>query len=163
MNLRESLGKNSTPAAAVAGAALLLSLFSIIRQVSSNTPPAPANKEFFSDDDGKTWFTSNSLTAFPFAHDGKQAYRARVFRCGSKLFCGYLEALPDQVREGINSLPDNWQARLSALQSASDQIMVKKPGGTDWVSPGQAKYWSTVTPVCPADSQQSPILVNANQ
>ena len=163
MSLRETLASNSTPVAVVAGAAVLVSLFVIIRQVSSSGPPAPGTKEFFSDDDGKTWFTLDSLTVFPFVHNGKQAYRARVFRSGSTTFCGYLERLPDQVRDGIHALPDNWQARMAAMQSVSDQIMVKKPGESDWVSPGQEQYWKTVTPICPGESKQSPVLVNANQ
>lgn len=68
----------------------------------------PITRGFFSDDDGTTYFADDVYKAFPFDHDGKQAYRAYVFRCGSTgPFVGYL-------------------GRDAGME-------VKKPGGMKWV------------------------------
>src|SRR5439155_23406719 len=71
-------------------------------------PSGPITRGCFSDDDGKTYFADDVYKAYPFDHNGKQAYRAYVYRAGSGTpFVGYLG------REG--------------------GMEVKKPGGAKWV------------------------------
>jgi hypothetical protein len=155
MPLRESIQKHSKAVTIAVLAAAAISLFCAMQQVSS-VGASPNTKAYFSDDDGKTWFDDDALRPFPFNHKGRPAYRAHIFRCGAMTFCGYLESMPDDVRGGIDALPQNWQARNAAMQSASDRIVVKKPGDVKWVQPGQKQYDGIVDPGCPDGSNQKP-------
>jgi hypothetical protein len=155
MTLRESIQKHSKTVTIATLAALAVCSFCAMRQASS-VGASPTTKAYFSDDDGKTWFDDDALRSFPFDHNARPAYRAHIFRCGAVTFCGYLECMPDDMRRGIDALPQNWQARAAAVQSASDQIMVKKPGGMKWAQPGQKEYDGIVDPACPDGSNQKP-------
>jgi hypothetical protein len=56
------------------------------RDTRNNVP-----NDFFTTDDGQTWFSASANNLAPFDHDGKQAVKAWVYQCGSKKFVGYLE------------------------------------------------------------------------
>jgi hypothetical protein len=161
MELRHVLNKK--PAAGVVAAAVVIALcFYFILRQSSGVGASSGLKAYFSDDDGKTWFKDEFTRPFPFDHGGQPAYRAQIFRCGGTTFCGYLEALPDKSREAIEALPPNWEARYAAMQSDSDQIMVKRPGDAKWVHNRQAQYEKIRKPVCPDGSSSEPEPVNPN-
>jgi hypothetical protein len=161
MELRQIVDKNRVIVTSVAIIGTLLALFILIRQ-SSGVGASSGIKAYFSSDDGKTWFKDEITRTYPFDHDGQPAYRAIVFRCGETVFCGYLQSMPDKVKEGIDALPPNWQARYAAIQSASDSFLVKKPGDARWVHPGQKHYAEIIKPVCPDGSGQPPVPLNAN-
>lgn len=145
----------------IAAAAIAVSVISMFIQASGQHRK-PTAKAFFSCDDGKTWFKDDASKAFPFQHGGKPAYRAEIFRCGQTEFCAYLESLPENVKEGVDAVSDGL-ARAAALQSASDQILLKRPGDTVWVSPGEKNYAAITTPVCPDDTKQAVTAVNPNK
>jgi hypothetical protein len=103
---------------------------------SSVTGPRLNNKflGFYSDDDGKTFFADTFPKLVPFDHNGHQAYRARVFRCGTgQASVAWLEAFPDDVNASFNSQTDP-QARFVCFQSVSDRVLVKRPGDPLWVA-----------------------------
>jgi len=52
-------------------------------------------KNYFTDDDGVTFFAAPADTIAPFQHSGREAVAAQVFRCGEygEPFVGYLEKL----------------------------------------------------------------------
>jgi hypothetical protein len=162
MPFRKPVQKYSVIAVVFAAAAVAFGVRAIMRD-SAGVGAASGIKAYFSTDDGKTWFSDDASRPFPFDHDGRPAYRAEIFRCGGTTFCAYLEALPDEERDAIAGLPVNWQARFAALQSASDQIMVKKPGDAAWVRPGHDTYAQITTPTCPDGSGSAPVPVNPNQ
>ena len=92
------------------------------------------NSEFFSDDDGATWFIDDNTRIPPFDHDGKPAYRAEVFECGSgKPFVAYLEKFTDAKKQQIQAeLADHPENLPGLLQTPME---VKKPGDPKWLSP----------------------------
>jgi hypothetical protein len=161
MEWRQIVDKNRAIATTVAIIATLFAIFFIIRE-SSGVGASSGLKAYYSSDDGKTWFKDEMTRTFPFDHDGQPAYRAFVFRCGETVFCGYLQSMPEKVKEGIDALPPNWQARFAAMQAASDSFMVKKPGDDKWVHPGKKHYNEIIKPVCPGGSDQAPVPLNAN-
>jgi hypothetical protein len=161
MGLRQTIQNRSGVVVLIAGLAIAISVISLVIQ-ASGVHRTPTTKAFFSSDDGKTWFKDDGTKAFPFQHDGNPAYRAQIFRCGQTEFCGYLESLPENVKEGIDAVSDGL-ARAAALQSASDQILVKKPRGTAWINSGGKDYASITTPLCPDGSNQEVMPVNPNQ
>ncbi len=150
-------------ASTIAGAVIALGGFLIIRQVASGENSGA--KAFFSTDDGKTWFTDEMTKPFPFDHHGAPAYRVQVFRCGNgPPFAGFLECLPSELIARVNSAGSSWQAHYAVLLSVSDEILVKRPGDSDWTKPGQKKEYKRITkPVCPDGTKQEVTPVNPNQ
>ncbi len=161
MALRDNIHKNQVLAGIIACGAIGVSVFFVFRQ-AGGVGAASGVSAYFSADDGKTWFKDDMVRAFPFDRDGKPAYRAEIFRCGSMTFCGYLESLPDGARDGINALPANWQARYAALQADSDQIAVKKPGDTKWVHRRDKQFEQITHPKCPDGTDAERLNANLN-
>ena len=81
MGIRETLEKN--PVAVKVAVGLMIVICAAVIYSEMHGPrqrdPALARKEFYSDDDGKTWFLEDMSKDSPFDHDGKPAYRAVVF------------------------------------------------------------------------------------
>jgi hypothetical protein len=118
-----------------------------------------ATKQFFSDDDGKTWFMDDASKLPPIDHGGKQAYRARVFKCaGGKPFVGYLERYDprDQQRseEAARAAERSGGSLMPGITIAGNPE-VKKPGDSEWVrlTPETSeKYNRIMQPRCPDGS-----------
>jgi hypothetical protein len=100
--------------------------------------------EFYSDDDGQTWFIDSAYKATPFDHNGKQAVRAVIYSCnhGGTKFCAYLmkhgdsdkKRLDDAAAEAAKT--GQTASLVSAFGSLGVQnnMMVKQPGsGHPWV------------------------------
>jgi len=69
------------------------------------TVDAPAGKSaFYTDDDGKSYFTDAADKMVPFNHNGKQAYRADVFQgSDGKQFVGLIYRHTDSGRKEIEA------------------------------------------------------------
>lgn len=121
-------------------------------------------RAFYSDDDGKTWFTDDFTRFPPFDHIGKMAYRAQVFRAGAgHPFVGYLECYPPDVQARLTAACTSTNAMLIAVQSASDSVLVKKPGGATWISPTSRAYQEIVTPKSPDGSTGDLVQMSPGQ
>ena len=151
MGLRESLQKNPAVTTGVAVVLIVLALVFIYFQLSGPSRPSAAalNKTFYSDDDGATFFLDDSAKVPPFDHNGKQAYRALVFRCssGGKLFVGYLQKVPDdrkaQAESIISTDPKNVGQALAGMDA-------RKPGEKTWVTGPKASEMTSYPKVnCP--------------
>jgi hypothetical protein len=72
---------------------LVIGVGTIIWQLWANNRDTRGRvpNDFFSTDDGQTWFVASSNNLPPFDHDGKQAVKAWVYECNGKRFVGYLE------------------------------------------------------------------------
>jgi len=164
MQISKTLNRNPVVAATIAGAAIAVGVFLIIRAIAGNAEDS-GGKAFFTTDDGKTWFKDEMTKPFPFDHDGAPAYRVNVFRCGDgQPFAGYLECLPSELVDAVNSAGPSWVARYAKLQTVSDQILVKKPGDAEWTKPRQKKeYARIIKPVCPDGTKLEVTPVNPNQ
>jgi hypothetical protein len=129
-----------------------------------------AGKAFYSDDDGESWFIEDLSKVPPFTHDGKPAYRAMLFRCGTgKPFLGYLGKYPDAELKEVAALraaqAQRDPSRPPNFMPAPGMPMdVKKPGDTQWfpASAGTdaqrtAEYRRMLAPVCPDGSPASAV------
>lgn len=132
------------------------------RQGSTHLPPL--TKSFYTDDDGKTWFIDDFVKVVPFDHNGKQAVRAKIFRCGDgKPFVGYLErysaAVQAKAQAAMAGHPDQV---ASALVEAPTEV--KKPGEAKWVGPAtggsQNEYAGIMNIPCPEAKNESPQVVS---
>jgi len=120
---------------------------------------------YYSDDDGKSFFADAFPKSVPFDHNGRQAYRARVYRCGGgQPFVAWLESFPDDVNASFDSQTDP-QARFVFFETVSGRVLVKRPGDVAWVSPpggngqpttrpGGSGYQSIITPPCSGASEE---------
>jgi hypothetical protein len=141
MGFIETIRKNKSAGFTVA--AVLLLLASVVAFVSAHSGRIPSNltRAFYSDDDGKTFFVDNLDKAYPFDHNGQQAYRAYVFKGASgSAFVAYLErytasGLAQKQALLANPIDDGGAAASLLLRSATE---VRKPGQTKWV-PGSSQ------------------------
>jgi len=152
MGIRESFNKR--PAIGITFGVAALALAGLVGwRVQAGAGGVGRYRAFYSDDDGKTWFVDDYTRFSPFDHNGKIAYRAQVFRAGDgPPFVGYLECYPPDVKARLATACTSTNAMLVAVQSASESILVKKPGGGAWVAPASQAYQETVTPASPDGS-----------
>ena len=96
----------------------------------------------------------------PFDHDGKPAYRAYVYRCGSGApFVGFLGRRtagsfgtgPTNTAEAMRAM-----ARHTPLPGA---IEVKKPGQTKWVSLNSPQGEDIANLTCPDGGRPQAVFV----
>jgi hypothetical protein len=107
---------------------------------------------FFSDDDGKTWFPDDYTKVPPFQHNGKEAVRAWVYKCGGKTFVNHLERYTPEAKKKVEEL--NSSKKMANDPTMIDQIQrsgmeVKSPGDPAWVKAGDAKASKVTAPKCP--------------
>ncbi len=133
MGIREALNARAELAAPAIAAVIVAVVAVSVWNSHRGAPSGPITRGYFSDDDGKTYFADDVYKPVPFDHNGKQAFRAYVFRCGSgKPFVGYLGQ--DAGRE------------------------VKKPGETKWVPATGAKGDAVTNVTCPEGGTVEAVL-----
>jgi hypothetical protein len=159
VGVREGLNTHRAVTAAVVGAVIAAALVFGLRGACATAPAggqAGGPKCFFSIDDGKSWFAEDASKLPPFEHEGKPAYRARVFRCpNGKQFVSHLEryAPADKKRlEDSRSAPGGAGAMVMEETTFMQIGEVKKPGETQWVRLGpqnSEQVLRTLQPKCP--------------
>jgi hypothetical protein len=160
MAVREYIQRKPAVAASISLAVVVLAAVFVYFQTmgTDHSRARLLNSEFYSDDDGKTWFIDDASKLPPFEHEGKMAVQAAVYRYDDgKRFVAYLEKFSDAQRSEIEAAiaahPDeapHW--RQSPMEA-------KKPGDSKWVPPGGVgspalakAYQRVTTPVSPDGS-----------
>ena len=140
MNIRESIHKHPAIPMVVAALAIAGGIVGTYLQIRQPTRPAVGHQRFYSDDDGQTWFPDELTKIPPFDHNGKPAYAAAVFRCGSgKPFVAYLQRFSEKakpiVEAKISQLAESAPISPIELQMAigTAPFEVKKPGDPNWI------------------------------
>ena len=160
MSLRETLSNSPRIGIALGAAAILLAVIFLWPTLFAGAPHASMpSRVYFSDDDGKTFFTDDSSNIPPFDHGGKQALQAAVFECGGKQFVGYLIRFDNGAKAALEAMPeeDRKGSNPKALLIRQTGEMVKKPGNSHWVAlKGDEPAGQIVSPVCPDGSDETP-------
>jgi hypothetical protein len=129
----------------------------------SAAAPTMASRLYFSDDDGKTFFTDDSARIAPFDHNGRTAYQAAVFRCGGgPPFVGYLLCYGPATKAELEALPeaDRRTAKPAVLALRVNRSLVRKPGTQTWLhKDGEAPIGKVVNPPCPDGSDGRPVEI----
>jgi hypothetical protein len=124
LGLRETINRHpkiSTTAVVCLAAAGLVAIALELRG-NDGKPPA---KNFFSIDDGKTWFVDSSQKLPPYDYEGGKAVRCYLFKGPQGKFVGLLEKYSDSTRAQL--------ASKSATASTGElPVLVKKPGEAEW-------------------------------
>jgi hypothetical protein len=160
MSIREILQKYATFVKVTAALTIVILIVVILTELKgprrfdfSNT-----GKEFYSDDDGKTWFLEDPLKGSPLDHGGKQAYRAMVYRCsGGRPFVAYLAEYSDEQQR-------RWKADAAKDPGGHTTVVgelpreIRKPGESDWKTIAPGGGYPDVK--CPSDERETAVLVS---
>src|SRR5277367_3869586 len=100
MGFREAMNEN--PRVGIGASACLVLLVFAMIALHAVRPKYPASgsteRAFYSDDEGASWFVDDAVKPVPFDHNGKEAFRAEIFRCkNGKPFVAYLTRYSDAV------------------------------------------------------------------
>ena len=137
--MRELMEKYKGATIAAVGAVVLLVVVFAFREMSPQTTASAAGaRDFYTIDDGATYFEDSADRLPPFTHKGKVACRAVVFTCdgGKTTFVGYLERYTPAAQKRIEAARAGaGTGSVSALPSAAaSDTEVKKPGANErWV------------------------------
>jgi hypothetical protein len=173
MDIRKYLNENPLVAAALAGALVLVAIVFGVYLLRGSAPPEPITakpdftKGFYSDDDGQTFFVDEIGKVTPFTHNGKQAVRAYVFKCGSTTFVGLLGRNTDagKLQRDAKLLGGDYKA-LMVSGAKPPTFEIKKPHGGNWtpVTLGPTDPWHGQLDVqCPGGGSDLPMNIAPGQ
>lgn len=160
MGIRKTMNEKPAIGYGIGAACVVLAILFLIWHFSGAPAVAPPSdkkidlsKAFYSDDDGKTTFLDAFAKVTPFQHNGKEAVRAYLYRCGTSEFVAYLGRDTELGRaEKLNDIA----IRDVGTAAASPPVFeVKKPGsGNKWVPVDKnIAAWQAVTVAkCPDGS-----------
>ena len=158
MGIRDVLQRKKNLTLAMAIGLLVLGVGAIIWQLmaSHSDTRRQVPNDFFTIDDGQTWFRDKATNLPPFDRDGKQAVKAWVYQCGGKQFVGYLERYTPEARQVLAAKPPpaptptpggakgktpEAAVRASASPAAA---MNASMNGKEYKRPGE-KEWTRIT------------------
>ena len=155
MGLRETLNENPRITTGVTVGIIVVILALILWPSGGGGAGggAIATKAFYTIDDGKTWFADDSKKVPPFKKDGKDAYRAIVYKCGGKTFVNHMERFTPDAQKKLEALYAkggaiaNDPSMVGPINDAG--LEVKAPGGKEWVKMIDPKAASVMRPNCP--------------
>ncbi|HEX5242160.1 MAG TPA: hypothetical protein VFW23_02775 [Tepidisphaeraceae bacterium] len=138
MSFREDINKKPGVFIGVSAAIVVLAIIWLVYSMRGSKPAAMVltTKAYFSDDDGKTFYADDVSNIPPYQHNGKKAYRAKVYEVkgSGQRFVGYLEGYDDKAKKQIEESIKKGLDPASAMQGVD--LEVKKPGPGKWVKVG---------------------------
>ena len=154
MNLRQTLNDKPAIGYAVAGVAAVVALVVVLVTLRGPAAQTAPDAEFFTVDDGQTYFESSNRNYAPYPHEGRTAYKALVFECDGERFVGYLERLTPEIREEYEALGDAAPGQGLIMRTQQFGHEVKRPGpDSEWVSPqAPVAYNEVISVPCPDGS-----------
>jgi hypothetical protein len=153
MGLREWTNRHQKVSGFIAGGCVLLLAGAITVQVlgGRRTIQSTVPNDFFSVDDGKSFFEVSGTNVAPFDYQGQVAVRAAVFDCGGHRFVGYLDRYKPEARKIIMA-----GKGIPAWVDLKGRE-VKRPGESKWVSGENLKDVLRITNItCPGGSGETP-------
>lgn len=145
MSVRERMQTNRLLGVAVGGGLLLIAAIAMAIQFWPQKKPDLA-VQYFTDDEGQSWFSGDISNIAPFDHNGKTAVIAEAFTYddGSKKFCAYLaKYTPEGQKELAAQIADakSKGQPLNGISLLHDpffmraNMLVKLPGPTNpWLA-----------------------------
>lgn len=153
--VREWLNKHPGLATGLTAAVAVIAITAIVVQVLASRKRYPEGlpSAYFTVDDGQTYFVAGMENIPPFQHEGKEAVRAYVFKCGGgKPFVGYLERYNPEAHKAMVENRATPQHQIAGRD-------LKRPGANNpWVSTKDKKASIAVADVrCPDGGSPEPI------
>lgn len=125
MGIRETINRNSAISTTMVIGMVVVCVVVIGLELRGNNG-APPKENFFTTDDGQTWFADSASKLPPFDHDGGKAVRCYVFKGKNGEFAGLLEKYSDDTLAQLARRDPKVPLR------DSPPVLVKKPGEKDW-------------------------------
>ena len=172
MGIRESMNENPKIVTGITVAIIVLALILIFRSSltgGGGEAGGTVGQVLFSNDDGKTWFPDDSRKVPPFPKDGKDAYRAYVYKCpDGKKFVSHLARYTPDAKKKLEAA----HAKAAANGGAQDPILfesvmingieVKAPGRTTWLNQSDEKAAAIMTPRCPGGGEPESVRAGSD-
>jgi hypothetical protein len=168
VGIRESLNQNPRVVTGVTVAIIVVVLAFIIWSNRSGGDGVSGSGgagggAFFSNDDGKSWFTDDAKKVPPFQKDGKDAYRVFVFKCpDGKKFVSHLERYTPEAKKRLEAVLASSDANtvqdpmmLESIQMGG--VEVKSPGRGTWIKQSDDRAAAVVVPKCPGGGVPEPV------
>ncbi len=157
MGIRETVNQNPAITTGVTIGIIVIALGIIMYQLFGNSGYRVVTENYYTIDDGQSYFTDEANKVAPFDKDGKQAVRCYVFKCSDgKPFVAYLERMnekfKDKYAEALKAQqnPDNaGQAGMEAEEFRMQGQEVKKPGDEKWVNQQSPEAEKITQITCP--------------
>ena len=129
MAIRETIARHSTASTIVVICVVVACIVVVGMELKGDNGQPPA-ENFFTIDDGQTWFPDSATKLPPFDHNGSKAVRCYIFKGKNGKFAGLLEKYSDDT---LNQLAHR-DPKVPIYDSPP--TMVKKPGEKEWKSMG---------------------------
>ncbi len=162
MGIREKLNDNPAITTGATATIVVVAIAFIVWQLMPNNPKI-STEDYYTVDDGTSWFKDDIKKIPPYSHDGKDAVRARVFKCPSgSAFVGYLEKYSPEAKKQLEATqapppttggPPMGPAFNPAMEAMLiNGRLVKKPGDKAWISERDPNFQKVVDVKCPDGS-----------
>ncbi len=161
MGVIEAMKGNRSGAAMAGVAMIVISAVMIFVQSGSGGAQKPPEWDYFTTDDGATFFRAARSNLAPFEHEGKQAVKASVWRCGNREFVGYMERYTPEMHKKLSAAaasggPPDTGLQIEASMSGRE---VKRPGEAKWVRVSDRAAAAAVTKIkCEDGSMATPVF-----
>lgn len=159
MGLRENLNRHPKTSTAIGvGLFVVSSALAawLLTSESASAPMAVQSREWFTADDGATWFADDIRKPSPFqTADGRTAVKAAVYKCRhGKTFVAYMERTNPAASRGGPGGPKDGKGNPYANYVSMSQagVQVKTPKAGMWIAMGDPAAVKVLTPVCPEGS-----------
>ena len=159
MGAREWIEKNKNLSTA---ASVVLLVIGIGYMVYQFLPERPQTKEWYTIDDGKTWFRDSIRKVPPFQQDGKEAVLAKVYKCHGQTYVGYMKRYKPEAKrkmEEYRAAEDAGKPTDGINIAGTDwQLEFKRPGEKQWYS-DLDKRAEIMDVKCPHGTKEDPLIV----
>lgn len=161
MGIREKLNQHRNVTIGAACAVIGIAIVLVVLQALGGAAAEDGvitSRQFFTTDDGKTWFTDDARNVPPYTKHGKEAVRAYVYRTGDGTeFVGYLQRYSPAGKKMIeDALARPIEEQLdSPFIAAEGTMQWKKPGDATWIGardPRADQVTKVVSPKGPGDT-----------
>ena len=137
---------------AIAAVSCALVLIGLVYTVVQFRRPHAPTVEYFTVDDGKTYFALPSPHFAPFEYEGKEAVEARLFKgSDGQPFVGYLMKYRPEMQRALvkaNEATSDAGTPMPDVTIRDEDRLYKRPGESQWVpgsDPAAAEIWGGLT------------------
>jgi hypothetical protein len=124
MGIRETLNGKPWATVLIMLAGVTVAIWYLVSSLSTDVG---VGRQFYTDDDGKTWFADAAGKAVPFERGGKTVVMAEVFEVKGRPFVAYMRRYTPASLEAMKK-----QATTVRGAALNYRMEYKKPGDSKW-------------------------------
>jgi hypothetical protein len=118
-----------------------------------------APKDWYTIDDGRTFFADDISKFVPFQHNGKPAYHCAVWTCddGKTKFVSHLERIPPEVKKMLDAAGP--KKAMVLFDPSTLEVKAPLTGDQGWVNIRTPQAEEIMKPKCPNGATGTPKAV----